>query len=269
MEGGAAGPGRPDGGRAAGRAAAVRGRGPTAPSRPDQRTAFAAAVVYDRVERRMVEVVHRRPNRSGRRTCPASSASARARPCWPACGSADKHDYGVVCFDGQGYAHPAAVRPGRRTWPSRWACPGSGVAKSRFVGTHAEPARRRRVSHVPLMDKQRTHRRRASAPAPASTRCSSASATASTCRRPIALVLDCCKVRVPEPTRQADAEVARLKTRMNHGDAGARRRCRTDRDANGLDANSERSVSTAGSFLLRAAVSRWSPTLRTLRLPCR
>ena len=53
------------------------------------------------------------------------------------------HPFGVVCFDGQGYAHP------RRCGLACHAAitldvPGVGVAKSRLIGTHDDPGPDRR-----------------------------------------------------------------------------------------------------------------------------
>jgi deoxyribonuclease V len=173
----------------------------------DKKTVFAAAVVYDREQRRIVEVAHAaRPVE-----CPyiPSFLSFREGPAVLQAVRALKHPFGVVCFDGQGYAHPR-----RCGLASHMAIvldvPGVGVAKSRLLGTFDEPAAQAGASS-PLTDKGEqvglVLRTRPSV-------------------RPLfisighkvdlpsaaALVMGCCtKYRVPEPTRHADIEVAKLK----------------------------------------------------------
>jgi len=120
-----------------------------------------------------------------------------------------RQPFGAICFDGQGYAHPR--RCGIACFLAvRLDIPGVGVGKSRLIGTYAEP-RKPAGSASPLMDGDeqiglvlRTQ----------------------TGIRPIflsvghridlesakTLALACCaKYRIPEPTRQADIEVAKLK----------------------------------------------------------
>ncbi len=175
----------------------------------DRRTAFAAAVVYDRVDRRIVEVAHAAepvgapyvPGFLSFREGPAVLAALRSL----------RHAYGVACFDGQGYAHPR--RCGLAVHMAvTLGVPGVGVAKSRYVGTFAEldPAA---GSFVPLMDHDEqigvVLRTRAGVN-PLFVSVGHLVDLPSA----VALVLDCCRVRVPEPTRQADAEVAKLKKRI-------------------------------------------------------
>ena len=173
----------------------------------DKKTIYAAAVVYDRVEQRVVEVAHAVqdvvapyiPGFLSFREGPAVMAAIRSL----------KHPFGVVCFDGQGFAHP------RRCGLASHAAitlgvPGVGVAKSRLLGTFDEPAEAA-GSSSPLVDKGE--------------RIGSVLRTRDT-TNPLfvsvghlvdlpsaeALVLACCtRYRVPEPTRHADIEVARLK----------------------------------------------------------
>ena len=175
----------------------------------DKRTAFAAAVVYDRVEKRVVEVAHAAepvgapyvPGFLSFREGPAVLSVLRNL----------KHAYGVVCFDGQGFAHPR--RCGLAVHMAvTLGVPGIGVAKSRFIGTCADLPEAA-GSVVPLVDEGEPigvvlRTRDGVNPLFVSVghRVDLPSA--------VALVLDCCKVRVPEPTRQADAEVARLKKRV-------------------------------------------------------
>ena len=175
----------------------------------DKTTAFAAAVVYDRVERRVIEIAHA-AEPVGAPYVPGFLSFREGPAVLSALGKLT-HDYGVVCFDGQGYAHPR--RCGLAVHMAvTLGVPGVGVAKSRFIGTYADlPAAA--GSAVPLMDKAEqigvVLRTRAGVnPLFVSVghRVDLPSAAA--------LVLDCCRVRVPEPTRQADAEVARLKKRV-------------------------------------------------------
>jgi deoxyribonuclease V len=175
----------------------------------DKQTAFAAAVVYDRVQQRIVDIAG---------ACQPVTApyipgylSFREGPALLEALGKLKHPWGALCCDGQGYAHP------RRCG---LAChvaitldvPGVGVAKSRLIGTFAEPPREAGAS-APLLDGGETigealRTRAGTRPLFISIghRIDLESA-----RR---LVLACCtRYRLPEPTRQADIEVAKLKAR--------------------------------------------------------
>lgn len=173
----------------------------------DKQTVFAAAVVYDRQVRQIVEVAHA--------TKPAEFPyvpgflSFREGPAVMTAIKNLKHPFGVICFDGQGYAHPR-----RCGLASHIAItldvPGVGVAKSRFIGTFEDPPSQA-GSAVKLMDGDEQigivlRTRENSRPLFISVghRVDLESAQA--------LVLACCaKYRVPESTRQADIEVAKLK----------------------------------------------------------
>lgn len=173
----------------------------------DRRTVFAAAVVYDREARRILEVTHATapaevpyvPGFLSFREGPAVLAALGKLTC----------PYGAILFDGQGYAHPR--RCGLATHMAiTLGVPGVGVAKSRFIGTYDEPAIDA-GSASPLMDKEeriglvlRTQRGVRPLFISVGHRVDLPSARA--------LVLACCtKYRIPEPTRQADIEVAKLK----------------------------------------------------------
>lgn len=173
----------------------------------DKSTVFAAAVVYDRQEQRIIEVAHA--------TTPApvpyvpTFLSFREGPAVSAALGNLKHPFGVVCFDGQGYAHP------RRCG---LAChmgvtlnvPAVGVAKSRLLGDYEEPADAA-GSESPLMHQGeqvgivlRTKDRTRPLFVSIGHRVDLPSAKA--------LVMACCtRFRIAEPTRQADIEVAKLK----------------------------------------------------------
>src|SRR5690606_10448334 len=103
----------------------------------DKATIFAAAVVYDRVEQRLVEVAHA----SGRTGAPyiPGYLSFREGPTVAAALRKLRHPFGAVCFDGQGYAHPR--RCGLATHVGvELDVPSIGCAKSRLIGTFDEPA---------------------------------------------------------------------------------------------------------------------------------
>jgi deoxyribonuclease V len=176
----------------------------------DKKTIYAVALVYDREAHRVVEVVHAVrevtapyiPGFLSFREGPAVIEAIRTL----------RHEFGVICFDGQGYAHPR--RCGLASYVAvTLDVPAVGVAKSRLIGTFEEPSPDAGASS-PLLD--------------AGERIGSVLRTRDR-TRPLfisighkvdlptaeALVLACCtRYRVPEPTRQADIEVARLKRRL-------------------------------------------------------
>jgi deoxyribonuclease V len=180
----------------------------------DKKTVFAAAVVYDRVESRIVDVAHASmpidvPYVPGFLTF-------REGPTVLAALGRLRHEFGVVCFDGQGYAHPR--RCGLATHLSVVLDrPGVGVAKSRLIGTFEDPGPRA-GDFSPLLDageligrvlRTRDHVK----PLFLSVghRVDLDSATR--------LVLACCtRYRIPEPTRQAHMEVTRLKSGVVRSD---------------------------------------------------
>ena len=114
-----------------------------------------------------------------------------------------------MLFDGQGIAHPR--RLGLAAHMGLWlGIPTVGCAKSRLVGEHKEPGRRKGQSS-PLYDKKEkigeVLRTRAGVKPVFVSPGHLADFKTST-----QLVLRCCtKYRLPEPTRLADIEVARYK----------------------------------------------------------
>lgn len=173
----------------------------------DKSTVFAAAVVYDRTEQRIIEVQHTVrpvdvPYIPGFLTFREGPAVREAI-------EKLRHPFGVICFDGHGYAHPR--RCGLASHLAiEMDLPAVGCAKSLFIGTFDDPAPSAGAT-APLMDK--------------SEQIGLVLRTRDNCR-PIflsighrvdlpsasALALGCCtRYRIPEPTRQADIEVARLK----------------------------------------------------------
>ncbi len=175
----------------------------------DKQKVLAAAVIYDRIERRIVEIAHAIrpiefpyiPNFLSFREGPAVlEAVGKLR-----------HDWGVICFDGQGYAHPR--RCGLAAHLSILLDrPGMGIAKSRLIGTFGEPGIPA-GSSSPLMDGQeqiglvlRTRGNVKPVFISVGHRIDLKSAAE--------LAMACLgRFRIPEPTRLADIEVSRLKVR--------------------------------------------------------
>ena len=174
---------------------------------PDRSTVLAAAVVYDREAQRIVEVVH--ATRPVEYPYIPTFLSFREGPAVLQALRSLKHEFGVICFDGQGYAHPR-----RCGFASHMSIvldrPGVGVAKSRLIGTFDEPPESAGASS-PLMDKGEQiglvlRTRPSVRPLFISIGHKVDLASAA------ALAMACCTTyRVPEPTRQADIEVAKLK----------------------------------------------------------
>jgi len=175
----------------------------------DETTVLAAAVIYDRLERRIIEVRHA--------TAPAdvpyvpTFLSFREGPAILAAIAVLSHPFGAICFDGQGIAHPR--RCGLATHIGVMLdVPGIGVAKTRLIGTFTEPDSTA-GSLSPLMDGPeqigvvlRTKNNVRPLFVSIGHRVDLPSA--------IELLMDCTKFRIPEPTRQADAEVGKMKRQL-------------------------------------------------------
>jgi deoxyribonuclease V len=174
----------------------------------------ACALVYDREKKEVVEVVHAlRPLEV---PYVPGFLSFREGPCVMDAIRSLKHPFGVVCFDGQGYAHPR--RCGYASYASILLdVPGIGCAKSRLIGTFEEPDVAA-GSSSPLMDKEEQiglvlRTRDGVNPIFVSVghRVDLASAKK--------ILLACVtKYRIPEPTRIADIEVAKVKKRVLAGE---------------------------------------------------
>ena len=175
----------------------------------DKQTIFAAAVVYDRETERVVELAH--ATRPAEFPYVPGFLSFREGPAIKQAIRGLKHEFGAILFDGQGFAHPR--RCGIAAHLSiELDVPGVGVAKSRLTGTFGTLALKAGAA-APLMDEReqigvglRTQTGVRPVFVSVGHRVDLASA--------IRLVLACCtRYRIPEPTRQADIEVAKLKRR--------------------------------------------------------
>ena len=175
----------------------------------DKKWCYAAAVVYDREEQRLIEVQHAR----GRVEVPyiPGFLSFREGPAVIDAIRSLAHPFGAVCFDGQGYAHPR-----RCGLASHMAVtldrPGVGVAKSRLIGTFDVPPDAAGSSSPLLHAGEQIGRvlRTRDGGNPLFISIGHKVDLPSA----IDLVMACCtRYRIPEPTRQADIEVAKLKAK--------------------------------------------------------
>jgi deoxyribonuclease V len=173
----------------------------------DKKSVLAAAVIYDRIEKRIIEIAH--ATRPVEFPYIPGFLSFREGPTVLDAVRKLKHEWGVICFDGQGYAHPR--RCGIATHLAvTLDRPGIGIGKSRLIGTFTDPAENA-GSSSPLMDGKEQiglvlRTRDGVNPVFISVghRIDLPSA--------VKLTLAClCKYRIPEPTRQADIEVAKMK----------------------------------------------------------
>ena len=173
----------------------------------DKQTIFAAAVIYDREAEKIVEVAH--AVLAAEFPYIPGFLSFREGPAVKQAIGALKHEFGAILFDGQGFAHPR--RCGIATHLAiELDRPGVGVGKSRLIGEFTNPAAKA-GSTAPLLngDEQigvvlRTQKNVRPIFVSIGHRVDLDSA--------INLVLACCaRYRIPEPTRQADIEVAKLK----------------------------------------------------------
>ncbi len=173
----------------------------------DKQTIFAAAVVYDRETQRIIEVAH--ATRPAEFPYVPGFLSFREGPAVMQAVCALRHEFGAILFDGQGFAHPR-----RCGIASHLAIeldkPGVGVAKSRLIGMFEKLASS--AGATTLLndgDEQigvvlRTQQGIRPVFVSVGHRVDLVSA--------IKLVLACCtRYRIPEPTRQADIAVAKLK----------------------------------------------------------
>jgi len=173
----------------------------------DKQTIFAAAVVYDCETQRIIEVAH--ATRPAEFPYVPTFLSFREGPAIKQAIAALKHEFGAILFDGQGFAHPR-----RCGIASQLAIeldrPAVGVGKSRLIGIFGKLAQNAGAT-TPLMDGGeqigvvlRTQKSIRPVFVSIGHRVDLVSA--------IKLVMACCtRYRIPEPTRHADIEVAKLK----------------------------------------------------------
>jgi deoxyribonuclease V len=173
----------------------------------DKKIIFAAAVIYDREAGKIIEVAPAVrpvefpyiPTFLSFREGPAVKQAIRSL----------KHEFGAILFDGQGFAHPR-----RCGIASHLAIEldthGIGVAKSRLIGTFGKLSSSAGATTTLMDGKEqigvvlRTQKEFRPVFVSVGHRVDLASA--------VKLALACCtRYRIPEPTRQADIEVAKLK----------------------------------------------------------
>ena len=173
----------------------------------DRQAVLATAVVFDRIEKKIVEIVHAR--RAIEYPYIPTFLSFREGPAVLDAIGKLRHEWGVICFDGQGLAHPR--RCGLATHLSVLRDrPGVGMAKSRLIGDFKEPRKGAGSASALMAGEEQIglvlrtqdgvrpifisigHR----------VDLESAGELAMACAG---------RFRIPEPTRQADIEVAKMK----------------------------------------------------------
>jgi deoxyribonuclease V len=177
----------------------------------DKSTIFAAAVIYDRQEKAVIEVAHAVVE--AQFPYVPTFLSFREGPAVRAALGKLKHPFGVVCFDGQGYAHPRRCGLASHMGVTL-DVPAVGIAKSRLIGTFEEPAVPAGSTSA-LMDKGErigVVLRTRDNVRPVFISIGHRIDLPSSVRLAMACVT---RYRIPEPTRQADIEVAKLKA--GHG----------------------------------------------------
>ncbi|QOV90411.1 endonuclease V [Humisphaera borealis] len=168
---------------------------------------IACALVWDRRERKVVDLAQSvRPLEF---PYVPTFLSFREAPAVTEAIQRLSHPFGVVCFDGQGYAHPRRCGLATHVGVSL-DVPAIGCAKSRLIGTHEEPGieagSSSPLTHAGEQIGLVLRTRSATKPIYASIghRVDLASVRQ--------VLLACCtRYRIPEPTRLADIEVAKMK----------------------------------------------------------
>lgn len=170
---------------------------------------YAIALVWDRVEGRVVE--RSEVVRSLEAPYIPTFLSFREGPAIEEAIGKLKHLFGAVCFDGQGMAHPRRCGVASHVGV-RLNVPTIGIAKSILCGEHGDLPERAGASS-PLVHRDEV------VGAALRTRDNVRPVYVSVGHRvdldsAIALALACVtRYRIPEPTRLADIEVAKLKSR--------------------------------------------------------
>ena len=173
----------------------------------DKRSIFAVALVWDRVERQVIELTS--VTRDVDVPYVSGYLSFREGPAILDAIGKLKQAFGVICFDGAGIAHP------RRCGLASHLgvvldLPSIGVAKSRLLGTFDEPAAPAGSSST-LVDRDE------SVGVVLRTRDNVRPLFVSVGHRvdvgsAVEIVMACVtRYRIPEPTRQADIAVAQVK----------------------------------------------------------
>ncbi|MGP8021700.1 MAG: endonuclease V [Limisphaerales bacterium] len=185
----------------------------------DKQTIFSAAVVYDRETLRIIEVTH--ATRPAEFPYIPGFLSFREGPAIKQAIGALKHEFGAILFDGQGFAHPRRCGIASHL-TIELDQPAVGVGKSRLIGVFGKLALNAGAT-APFMDADEQI---------------GVVLRTQTGIRPlfvsighrvdldlsVSLVLGCCtRYRIPEPTRQADIEVAKLKRTSDTPAASSRR----------------------------------------------
>lgn len=190
---------------------------------PDMTDVLAVALVWDREEERVADLAR------ARRRCDAPYVpgflSFREGPAVAEALGALRHAFGAVLFDAHGLAHPRGC--GLATHVAvELDLVGVGVAKSRLVGRHDEPGEARgdaadlvyRGATVGRVVRTRPRVRPVYVSIGNRIDLDGAVRLATACLG---------RFRLPEPTRRADAEVARFKSELRTGNvagsAGAER----------------------------------------------
>lgn len=179
---------------------------------PDPTKVLAAALVWDRQKGRVVEVKH--AVRDAGVPYVPGFLSFREGEAVLAAVREITHEYGAVCFDGQGYAHPRrcgiAVHMGVVL-----GVRAVGVGKSRLIGTY-EDLPEEAGAEVPLTD----HAERIGTVLRTKDGCNPVFVSVGNridLPSAMRLVRACVRgYRIPEPTRQADIEVTKLKKSMGN-----------------------------------------------------
>jgi deoxyribonuclease V len=173
----------------------------------DKATVFAAAVVYDRVQQVIVEVAH--ATRAAEVPYVPGFLSFREGSAVLDAIDRLEHEWGAICFDAHGYAHPR--RCGLASHLSiTLDVPGVGVAKSKLIGTFGDPPREAGAfsnltdqgEQIGIVLRTRDDVRPVFISIGHRVDLESARQLALACVT---------RYRIPEPTRQADIEVAKLK----------------------------------------------------------
>ena len=177
----------------------------------DKQTIFAAAVVYDREAGKIIEIAH--AVQPVEFPYIPTFLSFREGPAIKQAIGALQHEFGAILFDGQGFAHPRRCGIASHL-AIELDVPGVGVAKSRLIGEFGKFSLNAGAT-TPLLDGEeqigvvlRTQKGIRPVFVSIGQRVDLDSA--------VKLVLACCtRYRLPEPTRQADIEVAKLKRKLD------------------------------------------------------